>query len=89
MPDYAMGDLETGFDPTLGRRMRHLTVDRRPGCSRCWARHLCGGGCWKHGVDMRGELAANDEAHGCALIRHQLECALAINAARRAKAQPA
>ena len=81
MPEYRMGDLDRGFDDTLQRRILGLTVDDRPGCRDCWARYLCGGGCWKHGVDVHGDLARPDTEASCRLIRHQIECAMAVNAA--------
>ncbi len=81
MPDYRMGDVWTGCDDRLAKRMRSLTVDARPGCNACWARYQCGGGCWKHAVDASGGLEQPDQARSCRLIRHQIECAMSINAA--------
>ncbi len=81
MAEYRMGDLEQGFDDTLQRRILDLTVDDRPECRECWARYLCGGGCWKHSVDVHGDLARSDLESSCRLIRHQIECAMAINGA--------
>lgn len=79
MPAYRMGDLDQGFDDALQRRILDLTVDARPGCRDCWARYLCGGGCWKHAVDINGSLEHPDTKTSCELIRHQIECAMAIN----------
>jgi len=81
MAAYRMGDVRSGPDLALQRRVLGLTVDDRPGCRECWARYLCGGGCWKHAVDAHGDLERPDEALACRLIRHQIECALAVNAA--------
>lgn len=81
MPEYRMGDVWQGFDPALQRRVLALTVDNRPGCRECWARYLCGGGCWKHAADAHGCLDEPDQEISCRLIRHQIECALAINGA--------
>jgi uncharacterized protein len=81
MPAYRMGDVRHGLDRALQRHVLALTVDERPGCRACWARYLCGGGCWKHAVDAHAGLERPDEALSCRLIRHQIECALAINAA--------
>jgi uncharacterized protein len=83
MPEYRMGDLEIGFDDRLQKRILGLTVDDRPGCKDCWARYLCGGGCWKHAVDVNGGLERPDEATSCRLIKHQIECAMAITGALR------
>jgi uncharacterized protein len=79
LDDYRMGDIDTGMDLGLQRKILDLTVDNRPGCRECWARYLCGGGCWKHAVDAHGGLEAPDEDVSCELIRHQIECAMAIN----------
>ena len=81
MAEYRMGDVWSGPDLALQRRVLGLTVDERPGCRECWARYLCGGGCWKHAVDAHGALERPDEALTCRLMRHQIECALAVNAA--------
>lgn len=86
MPAYRMGDLGSGFDDGMQRRVLALAVDDRPACRRCWARYLCGGGCWKHGVDVHGSLASPDLAVSCRLIKHQIECAMAVNAALKVDA---
>lgn len=80
MPTYRMGDIAGGFDDTLQRRVLALAVDDRPACRACWARYLCGGGCWKHGVDVHGSLASPDLEASCRLLKHQIECAMAVNA---------
>ncbi len=79
MPEYRMGDLLRGFDNRLQKRILNLSVDQRPACRDCWARYLCGGGCWKHAEDAHGCLEQPDENTSCALIRHQIECAMAVN----------
>ncbi|MBK7976267.1 MAG: SPASM domain-containing protein [Deltaproteobacteria bacterium] len=81
MAEYRLGDLAHGLAAAPRRRFTELTVGARPGCSACWARHLCGGGCWKHAVDAHGGLERPDERASCRLIRHQIECAMSINAA--------
>lgn len=60
--EFAMGDLRTGSDRV--RRAAHLErshVDRMTPCNGCWARYLCGGGCY-HEVAKRGR-------EGCDYIR--------------------
>lgn len=81
MDEYRLGDVDTGLDPRLTERILGLTVDVRPGCRDCWARHLCGGGCWKHAVDRHGTLDRPDEEVACEITRHEIECAMAVNAA--------
>jgi uncharacterized protein len=79
MDAYRMGDPSRGIDETLQRKILDLTVERRPTCRECWARYLCGGGCWKHAVDIHGHLDRPDSDLSCEIIRHQIECAMAIN----------
>ncbi|MDT9698412.1 radical SAM/SPASM domain-containing protein [Streptomyces sp. P17] len=61
-PAHAMGSVADG--PDADARRRHLTaghVDRTEPCRSCWARYLCGGGCY-HEVSRRGRP-------GCDYIR--------------------
>ena len=69
-PEHAMGDVRAGSD--RARRAAHLSrshVDRMTPCSGCWARYLCGGGCY-HEVAKRGRI-------GCDYIRDWLAFCLA------------
>jgi uncharacterized protein len=56
---FAMGDVHNGPDQQSRRRLlteRH--VHRQPECGSCWARYLCGGGCY-HEVTNRGRVACD------------------------------
>jgi uncharacterized protein len=67
--DFAMGSVAKGND--LKARTEHLErrhVDKQEPCKSCWARYLCGGGCY-HEVDKRGRIA-------CDYIRGWLEFCL-------------
>lgn len=66
---FAMGNVQQGSDQ--GARARHLAqrhVDRMEPCRSCWARYLCGGGCY-HEVTRRGRV-------GCDYIRGWLDFCL-------------
>ena len=66
---FAMGDIREGSD--VAARAAHLArshVDRMEPCRDCWARYLCGGGCY-HEVSRRGRP-------GCDYIRGWLEFCL-------------
>jgi uncharacterized protein len=68
-PAFAMGDIVAGSDRNARARLlsaRH--VDRQDPCRSCWARYLCGGGCY-HEVTRRGRP-------GCDYIRGWLEFCL-------------
>jgi uncharacterized protein len=58
-PEFAMGDVRGGFDRS--QRASHLRarhVDSIEPCRSCWARYLCGGGCY-HEVSARGRIACD------------------------------
>jgi uncharacterized protein len=72
-PAFAMGDVSRGSD--LAARAKHLAashVDRMQPCATCWARYLCGGGCY-HEVSRRGRP-------GCDYIRGWLAFCLSAYA---------
>ncbi|MEQ8967716.1 MAG: radical SAM protein [Azospirillaceae bacterium] len=72
-PGYAFGDVHEGSD--VAARADHLAaahVDRQEPCRSCWARYLCGGGCY-HEVSRRGRL-------GCDYIRGWLAFCLSAYA---------
>jgi uncharacterized protein len=68
-PQFAMGSVQSGSDRIA--RSTHLAqshVDLMEPCNKCWARYLCGGGCY-HEVSRRGRM-------GCDYIRGWLEFCL-------------
>lgn len=77
---FCLGTLQTGLDDRKRQPFRLLHVDARPGCRECWARYLCGGGCWDHANSAHGELAMPDETKSCRIMRRRLELAMAVNA---------
>ncbi|HEX8217029.1 MAG TPA: radical SAM protein [Allosphingosinicella sp.] len=53
LEDYRFGHVESGVDDSRRQAYRQAEaaeVDRRPGCSSCWARYICGGGCYADSV---------------------------------------
>jgi uncharacterized protein len=86
--DHRIGDVWNGLDDP--RRRDYLgdyapPVDRRPGCDSCWARYLCGGGCYAdsivYGDDPRAPLGVK-----CNFIRLEIETALRLFDRLRASA---
>jgi uncharacterized protein len=68
-PSFAMGDLRSGLDHRARYRLLvDNNVDNVSPCKSCWARYLCGGGCY-HEVAKRGRT-------GCEYIRGWLEFCL-------------
>jgi uncharacterized protein len=65
-PAFAMGNVRTGLDQeSRSKLLARMHVDRMEPCRGCWARYLCGGGCY-HEVTRRGRL-------GCDYIRGWIE----------------
>lgn len=66
---FNFGDIFNG--PSHKARQEHLAemhVDQQEPCKSCWARYLCGGGCY-HEVENRGRI-------GCDYIRNWLSFCL-------------
>jgi uncharacterized protein len=58
-PEFAFGSVWEGLDqPRRAEHLRTSHVDRADPCRSCWARYLCGGGCY-HEVTRRGRIACD------------------------------
>ena len=72
-PNFAMGDASSGLDQSARRELLgQMHVDKMEPCRSCWARYLCGGGCY-HEVSRRGRP-------GCNYIRGWMEFCIAAYA---------
>ena len=77
---HLIGDVSAGLDDSA--RAKYLSgiaipVDRRAGCASCWARYLCGGGCYADSVVYGDDPAAPLDAH-CAFFRLDIEAAIRL-----------
>jgi sulfatase maturation enzyme AslB (radical SAM superfamily) len=78
MPEYVLGTVhDTQWPDDLAETFRSNTTAARAGCSSCWARGLCGGGCPYRGVLARGLIADRDRLQ-CELDRHIASLAIRI-----------
>lgn len=76
--DFRMGDVWQGLlRNDLREEFGAATLYRKKGCSHCWARFYCSGGCHANAQQLNGSIYQPDEL-GCRLQRKRLECALAI-----------
>ena len=65
---WDIGDIETGFDESKRNRFLQAHVDTREPCKSCWARYVCGGGCYYQAVLANGDMETPDLVK-CDLIR--------------------
>ena len=79
LPEYKMGDVWEGLDSEKDAKFRNdLHVDNRKGCSTCWARNLCGGGC---AYDARVATGSSEGPNPAACERTRFSYELAMGMA--------
>ena len=73
-----MGDVWNGLDREKEVQFRtELHVDNRKGCSTCWARNLCGGGCAYDARVSTGSWEGPNPV-ACARTRYSYELAMGM-----------
>ena len=76
---HRVGDLEHGFSPGRQERIAALSLAARPGCAGCWARHLCGGGCY-HAHHVTTAAPGGDPLPVCRWLRRWMHTGLELYA---------
>lgn len=74
--EWCIGNIDGGLDMDKCdsfRRQAH--VDARPSCRGCWARYVCGGGCYYHSAIVTGSMYEPDRIK-CQLVKHLVELAV-------------
>lgn len=74
---FKMGNIDDGLDMAAYRMYAGLYVDNRPGCSACWARYFCGGGCAHESITYADEIGSVVPSR-CAHIRREIELGLQL-----------
>ena len=83
--DFRMGSVFTGTDPEQQRFWaEELFIENRDACKDCWARYLCGGGCYYRSFLTTGR-ADHPSAVECDLTKHVAEVALGLAAGLRSR----
>ncbi|WP_410771650.1 radical SAM protein [Fontibacillus sp. BL9] len=59
MEEQRMGDLDHGFSEDMLRDVVNSHVEQKEGCGDCWARYMCGGGCFYNSVEKGGTLRSS------------------------------
>ncbi|MHB8157465.1 MAG: SPASM domain-containing protein [Desulfocucumaceae bacterium] len=74
--DFVMGDVFSGVRrPDLTDLFRNSHLYRKEGCSQCWAKYHCSGGCHANAYIHNGSLD-KPYSPGCVLTKKRLECAM-------------
>ena len=73
--EFRAGSLEAGIDWGAVSRIASLTCEGRPVCSKCWARYICGGGCFYLSYYAAGDIAGPDGVM-CEMIKHVTRLAM-------------
>jgi uncharacterized protein len=76
---HSMGSVQDGIERGVTERILAAPVDERTVCSRCWARHYCGGGCHHDNQASSGAIETPNPV-SCELFRHGMVRALAAGA---------
>ncbi len=81
MEEWKMGSL---YDGTFDRQKKEMFAGNhvlsKDGCSGCWAKFYCSGGCSANNVQYKGDIRTPHEI-SCELEKKRVECAIMIKAA--------
>jgi len=78
---FRMGHVTTGIGLTdLRQAFGAADLFAKEGCTQCWARFLCSGGCHANAHLINGDILKPDRV-GCALLKKRMECALGLQGA--------
>jgi uncharacterized protein len=74
--EFVMGDVYGGLRRAdLADLFKNAHLYKKEGCSSCWAKYYCSGGCHANAYMHNGSLL-KPYATGCAMTRKRLECAM-------------
>jgi signal peptidase I len=63
---------DASLDNRIFAQFEGIKVTEKPVCQKCWARHLCGGGC-AHNAVSQGKPLNDIDASTCTNIMHNIE----------------
>ena len=79
-PEFKMGDVFNGINnEDVGKSFSNANIQTKEGCSDCWARYYCSGGCHANAFLFGGDIFKPYEM-GCKLTKKRLETALGYQA---------
>ena len=74
---FKIGNVMGEWDKSLQRMLLANDVDSRSKCKNCWARYICGGGCYAHAYYTNGDIFTPDELM-CAFTKRVIELSIAL-----------
>jgi uncharacterized protein len=80
LQDHHLGDVRAGVDDEKRRGFlanEAASVDDRPICNECWARYLCGGGCYADST-VYGPDRRKPQVQHCPFWRTEIEVAISF-----------
>lgn len=78
--EYQMGNVaQVAVNPELMAAFRRAHVYNKEGCTGCWAKFYCSGGCHANAEALNGSIF-KPHRQGCDLAKKRLECALYLKA---------
>lgn len=75
LEEQRLGHVQEGFSPTAAWKIWTRHVLQRPGCSDCWARFYCGGGCIADNYHLKGDFFEPLEEN-CEILQHLIKLSL-------------
>lgn len=78
--EFLMGNVDTGItNDAKQSEFKCCNVYAKDGCTDCWAKFYCSGGCSANAYNFHNDILATYEI-GCDLERKRVECAIFIKA---------
>lgn len=76
--EWKMGNIYTGdVDPKIAEYFAKTHIYSKQGCSDCWARFYCSGGCNANGFIYEGDVRTPHKIQ-CAMMKKRVECGIAL-----------
>lgn len=75
--DFRLGNVVDGLDKSKLADVLGATVETRDGCSTCWCKYICGGGCLFEAY-IEGSIYRPPAAELCAMRRRLIEMAVCL-----------
>ena len=74
--DSCLGNIRDGIDFTrLAGWSEACDIEQRSSCTSCWARYLCGGGCYANAIAVNGSLDRPVETE-CRIMKQVIELSI-------------